>query len=103
MEEDNWIDMIGILLIATEGAATEGIIREEGAKGGGVEVGLGDKTEQGTEAERDEGVEHTDPTEENRASDVERVAVAEHVVPTADASPGIDAANIEGAAHVSAE
>jgi hypothetical protein len=29
--------------------------------------------------------------------------VAEHVVPTADASPGVDAANAESAAHVSAE
>jgi hypothetical protein len=42
-------------------------------------------------------VEHTAPTEENRASDVERVAVAKHVVPTADASPNADAANAEGA------
>jgi hypothetical protein len=87
MEEDNCIDMIGIPLIAVEGAANEGIVREEGAEGRGAEAGLGDETEQGTKAERDEGVEHTAPTEENRASDVERIAVAKHVVPTADASP----------------
>jgi hypothetical protein len=98
MEEGNWIDMTGIPLIATKG-----IIKEEGAGGGGAEAGHGDEAEQGAKAEHDEGVEHTTPSEKNRASDVDHVAVTEHGVPTTDASPGADATNTEGAAHVSTE
>jgi hypothetical protein len=57
MEEGNWIDMTGIPLIATEGVAAEGIVREVGAEGGGTEAGHGDEAEQGTEAKRNEGVD----------------------------------------------
>jgi hypothetical protein len=102
MEEGNSIDMAGIPLITAEGATVkDGAV--EGAEGGGIEAGQDGDVEQGAEAARDEGVERTVPTEENRASDVERVAVAEHAEPTVDASLEADAANAEGAAHMSVE
>jgi hypothetical protein len=94
--------MTGIPLIAPEGAAVGDAVAE-GAEGGGIEAGQGDKAEQGAEAECDEGVEHAVPTEENHASHAERVAMAERAEPTVDASPGADAANTEGATHVSVE
>jgi hypothetical protein len=102
MEEGNWIDMAEIPLIAAEGATAEDGAAED-AEGGGVEVGHNGNAKRGVETARDDGVERTVPTEENRASDVERVAVAKHAEPATDTSPEADAVNAEGDARVSVE
>jgi hypothetical protein len=94
--------MVGIPLIAAEGAAAE-VGAAEDAEGGGVEAGHNDDAEQGTETTRDEGAERTIPAEENPASDAERGAMAEHVALAAGTSPDANVANAEGAAHASVE
>jgi hypothetical protein len=92
MEEGNWIEMTGILLITAGGTAAEGVAADD-AEGRGAETGRDSNhgaeglTGQGAEAAHDDMMERAAPTERYPAHETDDASGAQHATLAVDTPP----------------
>jgi hypothetical protein len=108
MEEGDWIDMTGILLITAEGTVAEGGVaadaEDRSAKTGhGTDHEAKGAAEQDTEVAHDDRAEHTGLAEESPANNAKHAVVAERASLATRTSPEATTTTAEDVVRASVE